>query len=814
MSRDLNLRLTLQAVNQATGPLKKVRDALGTTGAALRDTRDELRGLKDQQKKLSSFRDLSKQSYATRDALRDKREELGQLTDKLATTEGPTKRLKDQQRKARDQVEKLTGQYHRQRDRVSELARELPSGIEGTRGFKEQNAALEEQIRQTNERLHAQRDAMGRLAGADVGGKFRNMTGEVRRFGRNVMFAGTAAGGSIFALANSTASLGDDVAKTADKMGISIGTLQELRYAGERAGVGTEGLDDSMQRMVRRIGRAAQGTGAAVKPMEQLGLSAQELNRMAPEKALGAISDALLKVEDHGARIAILSGIFGNSGEAMVNMLRNGSDELYSLMRAGRDTGYVLSDNAARGAEDFKDALLDAQLSLKGMKNTIGAELMPAVTELMREFTGWMRSNRDEVAAFAREFGQRLRGAVPVIMELASGAASFARTLADITTRVAAAVGGFDNLAMVMGTLFAGKAIISVISFASAVGTATGAVYDLAMLNPKLAGAMTKVGTAMAALPIGWIIAGIAAVAAGAYFVWKNWDWIGPKFAALWDGIKALPGRAMQEIRAAVDDGLAGVGRLLINWSPAGLLHRGLVKGLEALGIEVPEQFQTLGGWIIDGLIGGVRNGFADVRAAIRELATGIADWFKGVLGINSPSRVFEGFGGNIVQGIINGISGMAGALRDQVKGLAGDIAGWMKDAIGSAWASGKEIAAGIGEGVREGAKSAGRAVREGAGAAVEAGKSAATGVASGVRNNASAAADRASDMARNTIGAVKGLFQTNSPSRVFRDIGRDVTAGLAQGIQRHADEPARQAAAMAGRQADGLRAFMRMGKG
>jgi phage-related protein len=807
MARDLNLSVTLSAINRATGPLRQIMQGSQGAGRAIRDTRDQLRSLQDQQKQLTAFRDMSRQSHATRRALMDKREELRQISQQLQSTEGPTRRLTQQQERAQREVDKLTREYRGQRDSVRELARQLPPGIEGTRGLTQQNEALARQIEETNRRLERQQDALRRLGNADVSGHFRNMTGEARRFTRNLTIGATLAAGSIFGLASSTARLGDDVAKTADIMGIGIAELQELRYAAERAGVGTDALDSSMQRFVRRIGRAAQGGGAAAKAYEELGLNATELAAMRPEQALDVIADRLNEVEGQTNKLAYASAIFGNAGESMINMIKGGSGELAELRRQAQETGYVLEEGAARGAEDFQDALLDAQLSMKGMKNTIGAELMPAVTDLMGEFTGWMRSNRSEVQAFARQFGDRLRATVPVLIELAQGVGAFARTLTDLTLRAADLVGGFDKLALILGVLFAGKLIMSVVMFGISLVKAGAALGSLAATLPGLVGGIKALSLAFAATPIGWVIAGITAIAAGAIYLWRNWETIGPKFTALWDTLRELPGRAWAGIKAAFEDGIGGVTRLLLDWSPIGLvtrtwsglsdsignalgaakgaaaiawdgikalldwspiglvtrtwsglsdsignaieatkgaaaiawggikalllwspmetlrgawagvselfavlwgvvraafadgigsvtrllldwspigiLWRGIRAGLAALGMELPASLSELGGMIIDGLVGGLRAKWDSLRDTIGGIADGVVGWFKDKLGINSPSRVFAGFGGDLLDGLINGIDEKWSVLKDKIGSTAGAVVGWFKDRLG-----------------------------------------------------------------------------------------------------------------------------------
>lgn len=47
-------------------------------------------------------------------------------------------------------------------------------------------------------------------------------------------------------------------------------------------------------------------------------------------------------------------------------------------------------------------------------------------------------------------------------------------------------------------------------------------------------------GIAFMTTPIGWVVAGIAAIAAGAYLIYRNWDKIGPWFKSIWAKAKQI----------------------------------------------------------------------------------------------------------------------------------------------------------------------------------------------------------------------------------------------------------------------------------
>jgi hypothetical protein len=65
------------------------------------------------------------------------------------------------------------------------------------------------------------------------------------------------------ALVDRSISAADAIGKTADKIGVGVEALQELRFAAKASGVEQQTLDMPLQRFTRRAAEAAQGTGEA-----------------------------------------------------------------------------------------------------------------------------------------------------------------------------------------------------------------------------------------------------------------------------------------------------------------------------------------------------------------------------------------------------------------------------------------------------------------------------------------------------------------------------------------------------------------------
>lgn len=418
-----------------------------------------------------------------------------------------------------------------------------------------------EQLSRTLEDLTAKQKRWLRVAekAKGVGSAFRNLRSEMGSLARTTGIAVGAAAGGVFALANSTAELGDNVAKTADKLGMGIQELQEYRYAAERSGIASNTFDMATQRMIRRLAEAAQGTGEAQGALRELGLDARALGEMTPDQQMAVLADALQGVESQSDRVRLAFKLFDSEGVAMVNMLKDGSKGLNQLRADARATGYVLDEEAARSAEKFKDRMLDAKLAMAGVKNTIGSALMPSITDLMTTFSGYVKDNRKQVQEFAKTVGEGMKNAVPTIIELAKGFATVASLTGSLIGTVATLVGGFDNLGMIIGAAFAAKTVIAIGTFATSLWSLLAATTAVGGGLAVVTGGIKAMTVALMTNPIGLIIAGIATAA---YLIYKNWEPISGFFSDLWQGVKNVFAKGWEFIKT------------VFSWSPIGLAVR------------------------------------------------------------------------------------------------------------------------------------------------------------------------------------------------------------------------------------------------
>jgi hypothetical protein len=92
----------------------------------------------------------------------------------------------------------------------------------------------------------------------------------------------------------------------ADKIGVGVEALQELRFAAKASGVEQQTLDMALQRFTRRAAEAAQGTGEAKDALAQMGI------------ALRDQSGNLRRSEDPAERVPLAFKLFDSEGVALV----------------------------------------------------------------------------------------------------------------------------------------------------------------------------------------------------------------------------------------------------------------------------------------------------------------------------------------------------------------------------------------------------------------------------------------------------------------------------------------------------------------
>ena len=173
---------------------------------------------------------------------------------------------------------------------------------------------------------------------------------------------------------------GDQLQKTNLRIGASTESLSQYNYVAKLSGVEFGQLTTAWQRQTRRIAEAATGTGVASKALDRLGLSAKDLNQLAPEEQFERIAAAMQNVESSSERVALAQKLWDSEGVKLVQIVNQGTDAI-AAMRAEADAlGLTISQDTANAMATYNDEVDRLKFAAQGLSQTLAGELVPTMT--------------------------------------------------------------------------------------------------------------------------------------------------------------------------------------------------------------------------------------------------------------------------------------------------------------------------------------------------------------------------------------------------------------------------------------------------
>lgn len=386
-------------------------------------------------------------------------------------------------------------------------------------------------------------------------------------------------------------------------------------------------------------------------------------------------------------RNAVIQEIWGDDAEtlqALDLMIKDGMSG-YREMQQKMDTQANLQQRVNQQLGTLKN-LWDAA---SGTFTNAMVRFGEAISPELKAATEWIGKLSEGLGAWAMEnpaLANAIMKTLAIVGLLLAGLGGLALTTAAVITP-------FAMLGLVMS-----KASIVIGSLGGIFGLLRGALSLLGGLLGMAAKAMLFLGRVFLMNPIGLVV---TAIAAAAYLIWRNWDWIGPKFAALWNGIK--------DVFSTVCGWITGY---LMNWTPVGFIVRhweDLCKITAALWDRFKGIVFAAGGalvayflnWTPPGLIikhwDSIQTGAQAAWDWISAKATGagqiIADYFKSWTLFGVIVRHWDqitGFLGNLgarladlgrmaMDGLIGGIISKLEALRNAISCVGDSMINWLK---------------------------------------------------------------------------------------------------------------------------------------
>lgn len=536
--------------------------------------------------------------------------------------------------------------------------------------------------------------------------------------------ASAAVGGSILAVGKSTADYAGDMYDMARGAGIGVEAFQKLAYAGRMSGVETEKLSASLVKFDRMVAEATGGNKTYMQTFEDLGIKIKDSagNLRQPNEIFEDVADIFHNTEDGIGKTALAVELFGKSGADLIPMLNDGKAGLKAFYAEAERLGLALSNEMIAKGDAFSDQLENIGEQVKGVKLQLGAALIPAlsaatekISKVIDKITKWVQENPElaatigNIAITTGKWIAILGTAAIAIGSVAFIILQFRKAFRAMSDAVTIGISIFKNIKN------------------------TFLVVDKAMKGytktQKLATVATKLfNKALKANPILTIISLIIALGAVVYSVIKNWDKIAAWFKKLWDaivgifkaaweaikkvwstvtgwfsnlwgGIKAGAGKAWEGIKNTINKAREGVQKAwgsvkgwfsnlwgnvksgisnawggikdwFSNLQPVEWM-RGAWENVGTFFENLGPRFYEWGKNLLQGLWNGITSMVDKIVEGMKNIGRRIANGFKSILGINSPSRLFAEYGLNITQGLVVGLDRGGAIVENATEGVA-----------------------------------------------------------------------------------------------------------------------------------------------
>lgn len=549
------------------------------------------------------------------------------------------------------------------------------------------------------------RNQLGRVisaaktAGAEIGRMARNV-------GLAISGMAAAAGVILARVARSS----NDAAAGAERLGISMKAYQGLGYAAKRSGADISEMEAALKDLNNKVLDAVNGNKELRSGFKRMGVELRDAkgNLRPTEEIFVDIANAFARVPDGAKKSAAAMALMGNAGVKMIPLLNRGGDSIRDMMEEAERLGLVFDEKTAAGFQKIAEDMQRLGAVITGLQNTIATKLLPIFTPLLESFTEWAIVNRAVIATRISEWIERIPG---LLSQAEQAGRTWLEALSPIGSAIAWIVeqlGPFHSGIGLVSAVIGGKLLVTLWPLLRAL-SGLGLVIGKMTLGPLVAmfaqlftairagtGVMAAFNLVLAANPIGAVILAVAALAAAAYLIYRNWDAVVPYFTGLWDAVKRVF-NGVVEFVAGVFTG--DFGRALDGIET---IAAGLADYLIGLWSPVYDALRAVLGWIdgqfgtdllaaFDGLVAGIRNAIAALGAFLSERWSDIRAVFEGfgefLLGVFTGdfTRAFEGLR-TMAEGIIGYFtdlwSPVTAAFKAVEKWISGTFAPMMKTAV------------------------------------------------------------------------------------------------------------------------------------
>ncbi|MBS2784950.1 phage tail tape measure protein [Klebsiella pneumoniae] len=193
--------------------------------------------------------------------------------------------------------------------------------------------------------------------------------------GAAAIATGLAVGASGFQLLKSTSRQIAETDRWAKSLQLSTQELLAWQFAAEKAGVSGDQMADIFKDIGDKIGDAVLNkSGEAVDALNALGLSAEKLSKVSPDKQLLAIGESLGKISTNAEKTTILESL-GNDLSKLLPLFDNNNQKLKQFIDLAKDYGVAPDPSSIDDLVKVNQLFEDMEAQVAGLKIEIAAGL-------------------------------------------------------------------------------------------------------------------------------------------------------------------------------------------------------------------------------------------------------------------------------------------------------------------------------------------------------------------------------------------------------------------------------------------------------
>ena len=484
-----------------------------------------------------------------------------------------------------------------------------------------------------------------------------------------------AAAKALWDCTNAAGQWADNLLTLSQQSGVSVDTLQKWDYAARF-------IDVDSDTMVKALGKVAKMQASSIKSGDEyitmldgqtIALRNSNGELKSNEDLLMNMVDAIGSIADDTVREAAAQELFGKSFQEMMPLINAGSEGLKKYGDEAEALGLVLSGDSVQALGNFDDQMQRFSATMETAGRQLALSFLPATQQVAEQLTelattvttaladGFQEADVDKIlGTLFDKLSQGLGNVAEIMPGVAKFVTGLAVKLIEFVTQ---------NGPLLMTTAL--QIILAIVN---------GLAENLPTMIPAIVEMiMTIVNTLMAPENIGMLMDAAIALITGLGQGLIN---------AVPVLIQQLPTLIMNLVHGLITQAVKmnQAGQELVNklGSSISTAMGGLIsqvkqwvqeKIIQPVKDKV-ESIKTAGKNLVEGLWNGINDKFEWIKGKISTWVGNVLKYFKNLLGIHSPSTVFEGYGENMAEGLaigyMNGIGYIKSALG-MTPGLALD---------------------------------------------------------------------------------------------------------------------------------------------